>query len=131
MREFLDYVAEHAAILINGIALIVVAAGTLEAFGRGVAVMLFPAKYGAGERDIWMRYARWLVAGLTFQLGADIIETSISPTWDQIGRIGAVAVIRTFLNYFLERDIEEWRERRKTEREPPASWGRGVPGQAA
>ena len=56
---------------------------------------------------MWIRYGRWLVAGLTFQLAADIIETSISTDWEGIARLGAIAVIRTFLNYFLERDIAE------------------------
>jgi uncharacterized membrane protein len=51
------------------------------------------------------------VAGLTFQLAADVIETSIAPTWDGIGRLAAIAVIRTFLNYFLERDLADIRER--------------------
>jgi uncharacterized membrane protein len=59
------------------------------------------------RRVTWLRYARWLVAALTFQLAADIIETSVSTDWQTIGRVGAIAVIRTFLNYFLERDVEE------------------------
>jgi uncharacterized membrane protein len=63
------------------------------------------------RRDVWVRYAHWLVAGLTFQLAADIIETSITTSWDAIGRIAAVAVIRTFLNFFLERDLTEIGER--------------------
>ena len=45
--------------------------------------------------------------GLTFQLAADIIETSITTGWEAVGRIAAIAVIRTFLNYFLERDLAE------------------------
>ena len=56
---------------------------------------------------MWSRLGRWLVAGLTFQLAADVIETAIAPQWDDIGRLGAIAVIRTFLNYFLERDLSE------------------------
>ena len=46
-----------------------------------------------------------LVGGLTFQLAADIIETAISTTWESLGRIAIIAVIRTFLNYFLEKDV--------------------------
>jgi uncharacterized membrane protein len=57
-----------------------------------------------------VRYGRWLVAGLTFQLAADIIATSITPTWQEVGQLGAIAVIRTFLNYFLERDLAELRD---------------------
>ena len=65
---------------------------------------------------MWGRYARWLIAGLTFQLAADIIETSITTNWEAIVRVAAIAVIRTFLNYFLERDYIELseREERKT-----------------
>ena len=50
------------------------------------------------------------MAGLTFQLAADIVHTSIAPTWDEVGKVGAIAVIRTFLTFFLDRDIEKARE---------------------
>lgn len=55
---------------------------------------------------MWLGYARWLVAGLTFQLAADIVSTSFAPTWDDVGRLAAVAAIRTFLSYFLDREME-------------------------
>jgi uncharacterized membrane protein len=40
-----------------------------------------------------------------FMLAADILKTAISPTWDDIGKLAAIAVLRTALNYFLEREI--------------------------
>jgi len=58
-------------------------------------------------REILVRYGRWLVAGPTFQLAADIIGTSIAPSWQEVGQLGAIAVIRTFPNFFLERDLAE------------------------
>ena len=60
--------------------------------------------------------ARWLIAGLTFQLAADIIETSITTDWEAIARVAAIAVIRTFLNYFLERDFAELSQRKQETR---------------
>ena len=51
--------------------------------------------------------ARYLALALEFQLGADILSTAVSPTWDQIGKLGAIAVIRTVLNYFLSREMQE------------------------
>jgi uncharacterized membrane protein len=106
MREWLAIVSEPAIALIDGIALLVIIVGTLE-----VSVTVVRASFKPlGDqlsRQAWLRYARWLVAGLTLQLAADIIETSISTSWQTIGRVGAVAVIRTFLNYFLERDVEQ------------------------
>ena len=50
--------------------------------------------------------ARYLIVALEFQLAADIISTAIAPDWDQIGKLGAIATIRTVLNYFLEREID-------------------------
>jgi uncharacterized membrane protein len=50
------------------------------------------------------------MVGLTFQLATDIIESALAPSWDDIGQLAAVAVIRTFLNFFLERDILEARK---------------------
>ncbi len=52
---------------------------------------------------------RWLVAGLTFQLAADVLETAVTTSWDEVARLAAIAAIRTFLNYFLERDLGEVR----------------------
>jgi uncharacterized membrane protein len=122
MREWLVAVTEPAIVLIDAIALAVVVIGTVEATVGGLRAML-SSPSGHLRREIWLRYARWLVAALTFQLAADIIETSITTSWEAVGRIAAVAVIRTFLNYFLERDLNEVRarERESTRREPGLS----------
>jgi uncharacterized membrane protein len=110
MKEWLVFITENAVVLIDMLALIIVLVGTVEAFFAGLRAMLsLPS--GHERRDVWLRYARWLVAGLTFQLAADIIETSITTDWQAVGRIAAIAVIRTFLNYFLDRDLEEVRKR--------------------
>lgn len=112
MKEWLTIATEHVIVLIDAMALIVVFAGTIEAFFCGLKAML-ASPTGHERRDVWLRYARWLVAGLTFQLAADIIETSITTSWEAVARIAAIAVIRTFLNFFLERDLEEVRARQR------------------
>jgi len=107
MKEWLTIITEHAVVIINSIALLMILFGAIEALFRGVRAMFNPSATGQGLRDGYQRFARWLIAGLTFQLAADIIETAIAPGWDDIGRLAAIAVIRTFLNYFLERDLKE------------------------
>ena len=42
-----------------------------------------------------------------FQLGADILATAVAPSYQALGQLAAIAVLRTFLNYFLAREIEE------------------------
>lgn len=56
---------------------------------------------------IRLSLARYLALALEFQLGADILGTAIAPTWTQIGQLGAVAVLRTGLNYFLTREMAQ------------------------
>ena len=106
MREWLDAVTEPVIVIIDALALLLIVVGTLEVTVTVARAMWRPL--GARmARQAWLRYARWLVAALTFQLAADIIETSVSTSWQTIGRVGAIAVIRTFLNYFLEKDVDK------------------------
>jgi uncharacterized membrane protein len=107
MKEWLILITEPAVVIINAMALLTIAYGTIEAFFRALRAMPMPSPTGYELRHGYLRYARWLIAGLTFQLAADIIETAIAPSWDDVGRLAAIAVIRTFLNYFLERDLKE------------------------
>jgi uncharacterized membrane protein len=109
MREWLTLFTEGAVLIIDAMAFFVIAVGTIEMFYRCLRAVAVPSATGRELRDGYLRYARWLVAGLTFQLAADIIETASAPSWDDIGRLAAIAVIRTFLNFFLERDILEAR----------------------
>ena len=110
MKEWLIFATEQTVIVIDALALVVIVIGSIEGFVSSVRAM-FSSPTGHERRDIWLRFGRWLIAGLTFQLAADIIETSITTSWQAVARLGAIALIRTFLNYFLERDLSEARTR--------------------
>ena len=107
MEYWLTSIASFVALAIDAMALLIIAASSLMAFLGGARLMLGRAATNHQERAVWLRHARWLVAGLTFQLAADLVRSAIAPTWDEIGRLAAIALIRTFLNYFLERDVAE------------------------
>ncbi|MEB3335363.1 MAG: DUF1622 domain-containing protein [Cyanobacteriota bacterium] len=60
-----------------------------------------------------LTFGSWLALALEFQLGADIVATTISPNESNLIQLGAIALIRTFLNIFLGREIEaeqRWEE---------------------
>jgi len=59
------------------------------------------------RRALWQGFAGWILLSLEFALGADIIRTAISPTWDDIGKLAVIAAVRTALNYFLAHDLED------------------------
>jgi len=109
MHEWLIVASEFSITVIDAIALAMIVFGTLQATAS-VVQGLFARLDARLRREVWLHYARWLIAGLTFQLAADIIETAITTDWEAIGRVAAIAVIRTFLNYFLERDMSETRQ---------------------
>lgn len=112
MEEWLIFFTRKAVVIIDGFALVVILFGTVEAFVSSLWFVFRPSASGYENRTVWIRYGRWLVAGLTFQLSADIVQTSIAPSWQEIGQLAAIAIIRTFLNFFLERDLEEIRGRK-------------------
>jgi uncharacterized membrane protein len=110
VREWLVLATNLAVDTIDWLALVLIVVGAIEAFFLGLWTM-FSSSEGHHERDVWLRLGRWLVAGLTFQLAADVLETAITTSWDEVARLAAIAAIRTFLNYFLERDLGEIRVR--------------------
>ncbi|SNS08094.1 Uncharacterized membrane protein [Sphingomonas laterariae] len=116
MVEFAHMIAEYVALMVNILAILAIAIGSIQG-AIGLAGLLFFRASEDQLRPVWLSFGRWLVAGLTFQLAADIVETTLAPTWDDIGKLAAIAAIRTFLNFFLDRDMETLRERGKKERE--------------
>lgn len=123
MKEWLIVVTEYSILVINALALLIILAGTLEVAIRAGRAM-FVEIPGPQRREIWLRYARTLIAALTFQLAADIIESAISTSWESIAHLAAIAIIRTFLNYFLERDMVEIQERQRASRSRPETAAR-------
>ncbi|MEH3141252.1 MAG: DUF1622 domain-containing protein [Mycobacterium kyogaense] len=101
--------------LIEACGAIVIMIGALVAIVKFVAAL--------GRRDInqfssvRLSLARFLVLGLEFQLAADVLRTAISPSFAEIGKLAAIAAIRTLLNYFLNREIAQ--EQREIDAQKP------------
>ncbi|MFO8041276.1 MAG: DUF1622 domain-containing protein [Sodalinema sp.] len=60
-----------------------------------------------------IRFGVWLALALEFQLGADVLATTIAPKTETLIKLGAIAIIRTLLNYFLNMELEHEFEFRK------------------
>ncbi len=102
---------------------IVEAAGALIIFtGAVVAAVAFVrvalvARSASEFVRVRLRLGRYLALGLEFQLASDILSTAVAPTFEEIGKLAAIAAIRTLLNYFLGKEIEK--EREEIERRSP------------
>jgi uncharacterized membrane protein len=105
VEELMSRAAGALALAVESAAILIVFVGSAEAFVSLLRVIVHGATHGA-RKTVWRRFGMWLLLGLEFELAADIIRSVIAPTWKDIGELGAIAVIRTFLNYFLEKDLE-------------------------
>lgn len=93
--------AEIAAAVVIGVAIL-----------RGILSyirLLFShsAAEGSVTESIRLRLGRALALGLEFTVASDILRTAVAPTRQDILNLGAIVLLRTLLNYFLEREIEQ------------------------
>ena len=59
-----------------------------------------------GLEGLRVSFGSSVAVSLELLLGADVLATAVAPSWDDIGKLAAIAVIRTLLNYFLERELK-------------------------
>jgi uncharacterized membrane protein len=63
-----------------------------------------PLAPGVMER---LQFGSSVAIALELLLAADVLSTAIAPEWDAIGKLAAIAVLRTALNYFLNKELKE------------------------
>jgi len=56
---------------------------------------------------IGLQFGSSVAVSLELLLGADVLATAVAPSWDDIGKLAAIAIIRTLLNYFLEKELKQ------------------------
>lgn len=98
ITKYLSSTVEVMAAIVIGIALL----KFLFKFGKH----LFNPNDGITNQTIRINFGSALTVSLELLLAADILATAIAPTWDEIGKLAAIAVLRTSLNYFLERELK-------------------------
>jgi uncharacterized membrane protein len=119
VEELLRDAVAVMVLIVEACGAVVIITGALWAFARFLWV-------GVRRRDtrafvpIRLTLGRFLALGLEFQLAGDILTTAVAPTFEEIGQLAAIATIRTALNYFLRKEIEDER-RQLTEQERPGT----------
>ena len=103
--------AEIAAALVIGSAVI-----------RGVLIylrQLFSQRkqHVDSTESIRLQLGRGLALGLEFTVASDILSTAVAPTRQDILNLGAIVLLRTLLNYFLEREIRQGEQSRSAAQE--------------
>lgn len=105
MQKVAELITKHLSSAVEILAAVVI----------GVALVRFIAAYTTNffkkpiehqNQILRIRFGSSLTVSLELLLAADILATAIAPTWDDIGKLAAVAALRTALNYFLERELK-------------------------
>ena len=113
MRELIEqirtnlYIAgEFTELVLNILSLVFIVMGTVISISRSLrnARKTRPNTFHMPFR---LMFGGWLVVALEFQLAADIVGTIVAPSPQNLIELGAVALIRTFLNYFLNKELNE------------------------
>ena len=87
---------------------LVIAVGTVRALLRFVAHLFQrEAESDRVKEHIRLQLGKSLALALEFELGADILKTAVAPSLPVIGQLAAIIVLRTMLNYFLERELRQ------------------------
>ena len=107
LEQFVRTGAMSVARLAELSAMLIIAAAVVEALWRALTIFIKrDVAADAVKESLRLQLGRWLAISLEFLLAADILLTAIAPTWDDIGKLGAIAFLRTALNYFLQKEIE-------------------------
>lgn len=97
----------YGIVAVEAIAVLLIFYAALEALWATLKLVFGRRESAMTLQTVRMRLGRWLSLALEFALAADVVATAIAPTWEDIGKLAAIIVLRTFLNYFLQREMRE------------------------
>lgn len=102
----------------ESIGAVVIGVGVLRSLLRWLKQQLPLSRTDTPTDSIRLGLGRSLGLALEFLLAADILNTAVAPSWNAIGKLAAIATIRTLLNYFLGRELQQEEKRRNADESP-------------
>ena len=106
MNEFIKVGTIYLSNWVEACAALIIALGVIQTTWEAVRLFFArPSQPEQAKTDIRLRLGRWLSLALELELAADVLRTAVAPSWDEIGKLAAIVILRTLLNYFLEREI--------------------------
>lgn len=103
MEELVKTGTRLLGIIVDAAAAMIIAHAIIRAL---VAYARLIVQHGTDKMEIRLTLGKSLALALEFLLAADILRTAVAPNWDDIGKLAAIATLRTLLNYFLERELK-------------------------
>lgn len=113
MEEIVKSFALNLSRFVEAAAAVIIGIGAIKSFWFYIRRYLNPS-HSIPSNDIRLSLGRTLTLALEFLLAADIVRTAVAPSWDDIGKLAAIAVLRTGLNFFLEKELNQTEMKEET-----------------
>lgn len=104
MEEIAKTITIYISHTLEIISALVIAAALLKLLS-GYFQSFLKTRSGLSAMDARMVFGSSVAVSLELLLGADVLATAVAPSWDDIGKLAAIAILRTGLNYFLEKEL--------------------------
>lgn len=108
----MEEIAKHITITISHtveiMAAVIIGIAILNVLYRYLS-FLYATKNNISKEQIRVQFGSSVAVALELMLGADVLATAVAPSWNDIGQLTAIAIIRTALNYFLGKELREIR----------------------
>jgi len=105
IKTFLERLGDYVSLILEFTSVVCIMIG----FAAALMLLIKSIKLKSTplHRRLKLTFGGWLALALEFQLASDIVKTTVSPSYENLIQLAAVAVIRTFLTYFLNREIKD------------------------
>jgi uncharacterized membrane protein len=120
MAQFFKVWTLYLASGIEAGAGLVIGLAAVQAILRALWLFVGPSSSQAAKEEIRLQLGRWLAVALEFEVAADILRTAEAPSWSDLGQLAAIIVLRTALNYFLQKEIDQATARNASEAQSEA-----------
>jgi len=118
MEETAKIIAIYLSLVVEILGALIIGIGLIQ-FIFGYIPALLSKQQHESNSLLRVKFGSSLTLALELLLAADILRTAVAPTWDEIGKLAAIATIRTALNYFLEKELHEIERRSLTAQGQP------------
>jgi uncharacterized membrane protein len=105
MEEIAKNITVYISHTLEIIAAIIIAAALFQLLFN-YSYTFIKSRNSLSALDARIRFGSAVAVSLELLLGADVLATAVAPSWDDIGKLAAIATLRTALNFFLEKELK-------------------------
>lgn len=106
MNSHIIHAVDMFALFVGLVGVAIIITGVVHGLYHFIALEMGSKSKFATHNAIRYSLGVYLLLGLEFLVAADILETVFKPSMEQLGILGGIVIIRTLLNFFLNKELE-------------------------